>query len=434
MAGSSNFVVFDPNLTNAESDATYQADSAVTGGFASGIASTQLFNKAFHQFSIMVAAIAGWISDKGGAASDADVTALKGAFKAAVDAEALGLPLALPGATAASRYVGATASGAPASGTFAVGDFALDQTGKIWVCTVAGTPGTWVQHYPAPIPNAALAADVARANILTNGGYEIFQRGAGPYTTNNAYTADRWQIILGGTSTISVTQETTTIDTQGVSALKAVYTQGTANSQIDQKVENYTQYRGQTLSFSIRVRQGVASNIRPYISDSGVKTYGVASATTGGYVTLTVTLAIGAASTGINAGVDLGASDTVYLDNAMLVVGSVPCNYVPLHPEEEWARCKRYYRYVNGNFIGFCYSGTLFAVDVPLSGLMAGTPTVSVTANGTVADGASSWAPTGSQWVQSNVDYAQIYLIGSGWTQFHPGSVNNLAFILEVNP
>jgi hypothetical protein len=51
----------------------------------------------------------------------------------------------LTGATAASRYVGGTASGAPTSGTFAVGDFVIDQTAKIWICTVAGTPGTWVQ-------------------------------------------------------------------------------------------------------------------------------------------------------------------------------------------------------------------------------------------------------------------------------------------------
>jgi hypothetical protein len=51
----------------------------------------------------------------------------------------------LTGATAAVRWAGATASGAPASGTFAVGDFVIDQTGKIWICTVAGTSGTWVQ-------------------------------------------------------------------------------------------------------------------------------------------------------------------------------------------------------------------------------------------------------------------------------------------------
>ncbi len=51
----------------------------------------------------------------------------------------------LAGATAASRYVGGTASGAPASGTFAKGDFVIDQTGAVWVCTTAGSPGTWTQ-------------------------------------------------------------------------------------------------------------------------------------------------------------------------------------------------------------------------------------------------------------------------------------------------
>ncbi|MBV9485821.1 MAG: hypothetical protein JO246_07150 [Frankiaceae bacterium] len=49
----------------------------------------------------------------------------------------------LTGATAPSRYVGATASGAPALGTFGIGDFVIDRTGKLWICTVAGSPGTW---------------------------------------------------------------------------------------------------------------------------------------------------------------------------------------------------------------------------------------------------------------------------------------------------
>ena len=51
----------------------------------------------------------------------------------------------LTGATAASRYVGATASGAPTSGTFLLGDHVIDQAGSIHVCTTGGTPGTWVQ-------------------------------------------------------------------------------------------------------------------------------------------------------------------------------------------------------------------------------------------------------------------------------------------------
>jgi hypothetical protein len=39
----------------------------------------------------------------------------------------------LAGATASSRYVGATTSGAPASGTFSAGDFVIDQTGTLRV-------------------------------------------------------------------------------------------------------------------------------------------------------------------------------------------------------------------------------------------------------------------------------------------------------------
>ena len=50
----------------------------------------------------------------------------------------------LTGAVAASRYVGATASGAPATGSFSTGDFVIDQTGNVFICTAAGTPGTWI--------------------------------------------------------------------------------------------------------------------------------------------------------------------------------------------------------------------------------------------------------------------------------------------------
>ena len=76
---------------------------------------------------------------------------------------ASGLPLLLTGATAATRYVGGTASGAPGSGTFAVGDFVVDQTGTIWICTAAGTPGTWVKG----ASGAYASASVTHANSAT---------------------------------------------------------------------------------------------------------------------------------------------------------------------------------------------------------------------------------------------------------------------------
>lgn len=49
----------------------------------------------------------------------------------------------LSGATAAFRLAGATTAGAPTSGTFAKGDMVIDQTGRIWINTTAGSPGTW---------------------------------------------------------------------------------------------------------------------------------------------------------------------------------------------------------------------------------------------------------------------------------------------------
>jgi hypothetical protein len=58
--------------------------------------------------------------------------------------DVLGMPKALTGATAATRYVGATTSGAPTTGAFLAGDFVLARdTGDTWICTAAGTPGTW---------------------------------------------------------------------------------------------------------------------------------------------------------------------------------------------------------------------------------------------------------------------------------------------------
>ena len=49
----------------------------------------------------------------------------------------------LTGVSTYSRFIGATTSGAPTSGTWAVGDWIVDQSGAFWICTTAGTPGTW---------------------------------------------------------------------------------------------------------------------------------------------------------------------------------------------------------------------------------------------------------------------------------------------------
>ena len=51
----------------------------------------------------------------------------------------------LIGAQAGTRMAGATNGGAPTTGTFAIGDMVVDRTkGRLWMCSAAGTPGTWL--------------------------------------------------------------------------------------------------------------------------------------------------------------------------------------------------------------------------------------------------------------------------------------------------
>ena len=70
----------------------------------------------------------------------------------------------LTGATSASRYVGATASGSPGSGTFVQGDFIVDRSGSFWICTTGGSPGTWAQ-----LTSSSLSASGTVASETTFG-------------------------------------------------------------------------------------------------------------------------------------------------------------------------------------------------------------------------------------------------------------------------
>jgi hypothetical protein len=53
-----------------------------------------------------------------------------------------------------------TTTGAPTTGTWAVDDEVLDSNGTLWRCTVAGTPGTWVQSSGTIVTAPAASGDV----------------------------------------------------------------------------------------------------------------------------------------------------------------------------------------------------------------------------------------------------------------------------------
>ena len=125
----------------------------------------------------------------------------------------------------------------------------------------------------ASITNAMLASDVARANLLTDGAFEIWQRGNGPFTTNGAYTADRWLISLGSGSTMSVARQGSgNPDTLYAAAL--TYTHGAAVSSLQQdfKGDDAVQLR-KTLSLSMRVWANTANMARIGIYDQSTSSW-----------------------------------------------------------------------------------------------------------------------------------------------------------------
>ena len=159
-----------------------------------------------------------------------------------ISQEAIGAT-GLPGATAASRHAGATTSGAPTTGTFAVGDYVVDQTGAMYVCTVAGTPGTWTQ------PAVPLTENVAGKNFIINGGMDIWQRGT---TSSSAgyQTADRWWFNASASTTQS--QSTSTVPPGSQYSFKMLIGGSAASVNLRQVVEtkNTLPLAGQTVTFS----------------------------------------------------------------------------------------------------------------------------------------------------------------------------------------
>jgi len=187
---------------------------------------------------------------------------------------------------------------------------------------------------------------IAKYNLLTNGGFEIWQRGNGPFNANGVYAADRWSLSFGA-GTLSITRDTANVDTGSLACAAVAYTHSSASFLL-QKVEDFNQLRGRTTTFSMRIRTSSANAVRLRIDITGAaQTVNSAYHSGGGtYETLSVPVTVGAAATGVIVYVQLDASCTAYLDNAMLVVGSVAADYAPLHPADDLARCLRYYEII----------------------------------------------------------------------------------------
>lgn len=195
-----------------------------------------------------------------------------------------------------------------------------------------------------------------RMNLLTNGGFEVWQRGNGPFTVSGTYTADRWLMWLDEGRAMTVWRNIGSPDGAGV-CLNAGFDAGGLGGSLGgglfQKLEWLAELKGRALSASVRVQCDAPRAVAIVIEDGMGNSASALHPGDKKYHTLTATRAIDANATQVLLSVWFWNSCTAYIDNAMLVVGDTPAPYAPLHPAEEWQRCQRYYEVHGGVADGF---------------------------------------------------------------------------------
>jgi hypothetical protein len=294
---------------------------------------------------------------------------------------------------------------------------------------------------------AAHLADTAahrQMQLLTNGGFEIWQRGTGPFTTHNTYNADRWLVEVAGTDTVSITREGTTKNTNSLYSLANAFVLGTGAGQTTIRQRNmiadgFHHLLGQRISARGSVSVATASAVRMYIRTNGTGGgYTYSSYHTGGgtFEELSVENAlIPTDATFFEVGFFFAASSTAYLDNVMLIPGSLAADYIPLHPAEEMARCQRYYEVHGGSDCGLpALLASLSGADplgygVGFAVTKSVTPTL--TKNGTWLV-ANCGQPTADK---PSINGYRISVIGAaaGQAYFRPDSADD-TITAEANP
>lgn len=271
-------------------------------------------------------------------------------------------------------------------------------------------------------------------NLLLNGGFEVWQRGVGPFTADLAYTADRWVMDEVGTTALSVTRDTNSeVNSQYCAAV--VVSSYNTESYLYQKLEDWQSLKGKEITFSIRVKTTTAAAVRVQISDGvGTTTSTTYHEGTGVFQTLSITRTISASATSVQVYVVFNANCTAYLDNAVLVLGPVAAEYVPEHPAEDWDRCQRYYYDGGGSGTGdrggmivLFLDGTntrVYGANAQFPTRMAGDPTVTgtnFTANNFPATpGITNSSPTGAYEERTANATGHCYYVTSIVAEFNP--------------
>jgi hypothetical protein len=263
---------------------------------------------------------------------------------------------------------------------------------------------------------AATAVGNVGRNLIHNGLFRVQQRGTGPWTTNVTYTADRWilQCGAGGSRTVqtAVMGDSARVqigDEEANTFLQYAATGGAGAADLEviaQRIENVRRLAGKTVtvSFWAQAPSGTPKlglNITQIFGSGGSPSAAVIALATGASFTLsntftryTATIAIPSVAGktfGTTAGTDFttvqfwlsaGANNNVQAGNIgvqsatvniwgiQVEIGSVATSLEKPDPQQDLAKCQRFYQTGNLRLAGYgaastnAFSGVTYLVQM----------------------------------------------------------------------
>lgn len=246
-------------------------------------------------------------------------------------------------------------------------------------------------------------------NAIINGNFDVWQRGTS-FSTNGAYTADRWRLNLSG-ATGSVTRQDfalgqTDVPNEPKHYLRLATTVADDNTQITTRIESVRTLAGKDVTLTFYAKAASATTyqvvLRQFFGTGGSPSTTVElteniSVTTA-WQKFTITKTLGSIS-----GKTLGSDGNDYLEISIVQTanttftldlsqfqlneGTVATSFMPKSYDEELFACQRYC-YVpptpgTGSFIGFgmCISNALARIFVNFPNTMRRLPTLTATAS-----------------------------------------------------